>query len=196
MATTPESLPDDFFAVETTGILEAASIKAKIQIETTAKAMVSGKRNAVLETFRPLATKNYRKLAKAIDKAWEIVHTAELISLGTLNLSFFAHRAFTLAKEQDNDEDTLPKEPSDAAFRWAMLKVIDTCIRMNIVMGEIGASKEERRELYRSRNRVMDLLVCSRAAFERRERRSSKKGKSRTEVSRSRGLDAFPDITI
>lgn len=193
---TLESLPDDFFAVETTEVPEPASVKAKIQIETAAKAMVSGQCNAVLETFSLLATKNYRKLAKAIDKTWHIAHTAELISLETLNLSFFAHRAFTLAKEQDNDEDTLPTEPSNAAFRWAMLKVIDICIRTNIVMGEIGASKEEKRELHRSRNRVMDLLVCSRAAFERRERRSLKKEKSRTEVSRSRGLDALLDITI
>lgn len=179
-----------------TGILKAASVKAKSQIETTGTAMAAGEINAVLETFRPLNTKNYRKLAKAIDKAWKIAHTAELIALGTLDLSFFAHRAFNLAKEQDNAEDTLPKEPSNAAFRWALLKVMDTCIRTNILMGEIGASNGERRELYRVRNRMMDLLVCSRDAFERRERRSSKKGKSRPEESRSRGLDAFPDITI
>lgn len=156
-------------------------------METTAKAIVAGEINALLETFRPLATRNYRKLAKAIDKAWKVAHTAELIALETLNLSFFAHRAFTIAKEQDNYDDSLPKEPSDAAFRWVMLKVIDTCIRTNIVMGEIGASKEQRRELYRIRNRVMDLLVCSRDAFERRETKSSRKeGRGRKNRGRVR----------
>ena len=166
MTSTPKSLPDEDIAAPTNGILEAVSVQAKAESIAANKASVRTKINVVLETFRGLGTTRYGQLAKAINKAWRLAHAAEILALSHLELSSFAWNAFS--QSLDDKDDPLPRQASMAAFRSALLQLIDVRTRADIVMGEISATKEERLELRKVVGSVTKLLFVAYSRLERR----------------------------